>query len=270
MKGGCKCLVCNLEKNLLQELNSERQLRAYQNLAATSPLLLRFPTASDLLEELRRSGATDDHRGADEILGELLRLRASMHCDFIRRLLLVALVPTLHRTSRIVSSRFSTLAGDDVEQHIVTSALEILESAELRKRQSYFAFAIAQSLRRNVFRWAIREARASSFEEMDAGNEPPVRTSPEGGLGTSLELDALLRRSLRDGLLTESEHELLVSFKLHEVPAEQLAIREGQSEGAFRHRILRVIEKLRQAAQPVPVKSARSFLHQNVQRKHVA
>jgi hypothetical protein len=270
MKGGCKCLVCSLEKNLLLELNREHQLRAYRDLAAGSPLLFRFPTASDLLEQLRRSGATDDHRGADEILGELLRLRESVHCDFIRCLLLVALVPTLHRTSRIVSSRFSTLAPDDVEQYIVTSALEILQSDALRKRQSYFAFAIAQSLRRDVFRWAIREARASSFEQMDTGKEPTVWASPEGGTGMSLELRALLQRSLRDRLLTKSEHALLVSFKIHEVPAGQLAVREGQSEGAFRHRMLRLIGKLRQAAQAAPAKSTRSFHPQNVQRKHVA
>jgi hypothetical protein len=270
MKGGCKCLVCNLEKNLTLELNSERQLRAYQDVAAASPLLFRFPTASDLLEQLRRSGAVDDHRGADEILGELLRLGESVHRDFIRCLLLVALVPTLHRTSRLVSSRFSALAPDDVEQYIVTSALEILQSEALRKRQSYFAFAIAQSLRRNVFRWAIREARASSFEEMDIGNEPPVWASSKGGLGSSLELHALLQRSVRDRLLTESEHQLLVSFKIREIPVGQLAVREGQSEGAFRHRMLRLIAKLRQAAQTTPSKSARSFHDRNLQRKRVA
>jgi hypothetical protein len=48
--------------------------------------------------------------------------------------------------------------------------------------------------------------------------------------------------------LTPSEHELLVQFKIQGVSSEVLAARQQLSDVAFRHRMQRVIEKLRRVA----------------------
>jgi hypothetical protein len=268
-KGGCGCLICNLEKTLLEELTNPGDIAAYQNLTATSLLLSHFPTTSDLLQHLRRSESVDGNRGADEVLAELLRSGLGPHRDFTHRLLLVALTPALHKTSRIIASRFSLLAHDDVEQHIIASTLEILHSNALRRRRSHFAFAIAQSLRRSAFQWAIREAGVLSFEDIDVmeSSLPRIR---EAGVGVSVQLRTFLRRCLQEGLLSESECELLVSFKLDEVPAEKLAARAGQSEGAFRHRMLRVVERLRQAVRPETRKKPRGVVQQRVHGRFTA
>jgi hypothetical protein len=249
---GCACLICNLERALLAELSSPPGILAYQHLSATSPILSRFPGAADLLQHLRQSEFVDQNLGADEILAELLRSALWEYPHFSHRLLLVALMPTLHKTSRIIASRFSLLAREDIEQSIVTSTLEILQSNALRKRRSHFAFAITQSLRRRTFQWAIREAGVLSFEDIEDIVESALPSIVEAELGASTQLTSLLQRSLREGLLSEIEYEQLVSFKLGEVPAEKLAARAGQSEGAFRHRMLRLVEKLHQAVRPDP------------------
>jgi hypothetical protein len=248
---GCRCLLCNLERTLVKELSSATDLATYQDLSATSKILSRFATTSDLLEYLRRSESRDQNLGADEILAELFGSAIGQHREFTHRLLLIVLMPALHKTSRLIASRFSLLARDDIEQYIVTSTLEILQSNSLRKRRSHFAFAIAQSLRRSAFQWAIREAGVS-FEDIEDILESSLPAIAGSELGVSTQLRTLLHRCRREGLLSESEYELLVSFKLDKVPAETLAARAGQSEGAFRHRMLRLVEKLHQAVQPAP------------------
>jgi hypothetical protein len=270
LKGGCGCLICNLEKILLTELTSTSEIAAYHDLTATSLTLSCFPTSSELLQYLRRSESVDGNRGTDDIFGELLRLGRDQHRDFTHRLLLVALMPALHKTSRIISSRFSLLAHDDVEQHIITSTLEILQSNALRTRRSHFAFAIAQSLRRSAFHWAIREAGILAYEDIDDITESSLRAVPETEFPISVQLETFLSGCLREGLLNKCEYELLISFKLHGMPAEQLAARQGQSEGAFRHRILRVVARLRGAVRSEPHKKPGNVSQQEARRKFIA
>jgi len=112
------------------------------------------------------------------------------------------------------------------------------------------AFSITRSLRRNSFRWAIHEANLASSEDVQDVGEYAAVISLDGGQEATVHLRKFLRQCLRDGLLTDREHEQLISFKVHEVPAENLAAREGMSEGAFRHRMFRLVERLRRAAKP--------------------
>jgi len=247
----CGCLICNLERALLEEFCNAQHMTAYRNFTAGSAILSRFPTTSDLLQHLRQSEyAEDNGRESDAILGELLKLGECHSDEMSRRLLLVALMPAVHKTSRTIATRFSSLERDDIEQHLLTAILEILHSNTLRTRRSHFAFSITRSLRRNSFRWAIREANLASIEDDQDVGECAAVVSLDGGREATVHLRKFLRQCLRDGLLTDSEHEQLISFKVHEVPAERLAAREGMSKGAFRHRMFRLVERLRRAAKP--------------------
>ena len=248
-RSGCKCLLCELEQTLVEELSGPRGLQGFQNLASQSGILSRFPDTSDLLQQLHRNeGADNNESFADEILGELVRLSDGDCRDLSHRLQLLALMPALHKTSRILAMRFPSLAREDIAQHLLTAMLEILQSKGLRTRQSHFAFAIARSLRRNSFRWAIREARNIPTEDAEDTCDFLVLVYSDDGLEAGIQLRAFLHRCLCDQLLTKKEYELLILFKLNEVPAETLAAREGLSEGAFRHRMLRLIERLRRVA----------------------
>ena len=103
-------------------------------------------------------------------------------------------------------------------------------------------------MRRSAFRWALHEAdftAASTIEETVLNEFPP---DAEDNFETHLVLTEFLARCLSCGVLSSSDHDLLVLFKIHGVSSEILAARQRISDVAFRHRMQRVIEKLRRAA----------------------
>jgi DNA-directed RNA polymerase specialized sigma24 family protein len=157
-------------------------------------------------------------------------------------------MPTIHKTSSQIAAGFPSLTRDDIAQHIVTSVLEILRSQPLQAQSSHFAFTISRAMRRSAFRWALREAGFTTAAKLE---ETVLNEVPANAL-TSFEhemvLGEFLARCLSCGLLSPSEHELLVLFKIHGVSSQTLAARQKLSDVAFRHRMQRVIEKLRRAA----------------------
>jgi DNA-directed RNA polymerase specialized sigma24 family protein len=255
----CGCIVCDLERALLEELSDPQNAITYLAFASESTTLSRFQSASELIQYLHRSEPVNDNTmaDADQILGELIRLGEAHYQDMSQRLLLLALMPAVHKTSRVIALKFPTIAREDIGQHLLTGMLELLRSRSVRTRRSHFAFAIARSLRRYSFRWAIREAGFAPSEDEERLSEFQVGRKSDEALEINIELRSFLHRCLSDRLLTESEHESLILFKLHEIPAETLAAREGLSEGAFRHRMLRLIARLRRAAQSPALPTAK-------------
>jgi len=238
-----------LEHALLGELkhgNIETEFRAF---ALQSSVLSAFLTCNDLLWHLRESQQPENQASrSDEILGELLRLSRNPRQETWRHLVLLILMPAIHKTSSQIALGFPSLTRDDIAQHLVTSVLEIMQSQTPQAQTSHFAFTISRAMRRSAFRWALREAgfTAAANTAETLLNELPASA------GTSFErqivLGEFLARCLSCGLLSPSEHELLVLFKIHGLSSETLAGRQGVSDVAFRHRMQRVIEKLRRAA----------------------
>ena len=244
----CSCSICEVEQALIQELAQEETAEQYRRLTRESSVLSGFPTALTLLHHLRDTSTDEDQEdSSDKILGELSRAGQS-HCQELRqRLVLLILVPAMHRTSRQIAHGFPTLARDDIAQQLLTSILDILQSKLLLGTQSHFAFMITRLMRRQSFRWAIREARFRPAQESAMPVTPEAVV--ENGFETAIHLREFLRRCLDDGRLTGTEHELLVLFKIEGVSAEALATREGLPEIAFRHRMQRLVDKLRRIAQ---------------------
>lgn len=252
-RSACNCSICGVEQALIEELEEEKTAQQYHRLARESSILSGFPTALALLRRLRDT-TTDENQGdsSDDILRELLRPGESRGQELRQRLVLLILMPAVHRTSRQIAYGFPSLARDDIGQQLLTSILEILQSKPLLKQQSHFAFTITRLMRRHSFRWAIREGRLAPTQELAM---PVIADAvPEAGVGfeTKVHLREFLRRCLYDGQLTETEHDLLMFFKIEGVSAEILAAREGLSEVAFRHRMQRVLDKLRRIAQSSP------------------
>lgn len=245
----CCCSVCDLERALLAELDSGYNQNEYQTLASQSSVLSAFPTCNDLLLCLRESQKVENYASAsDEILGELLRLSRNPESKIGRHLVLLILMPAIHKTSSQIAAGFLSLPRDDIAQHLVTSMLDILESHTLRAQTSHFAFTITRAMRRSAFRWALRESDLTG----SANTEDAMLTCLPANAGGSFEpkifLSDFLTRCLSCGLLSPSEHELLVLFKIQGVSSEVLAARHKVSDVAFRHRMQRVLEKLRRAA----------------------
>jgi len=245
----CCCPVCELEHALLRELKSGHGEHEYRTFALPSPVLSAFPTCNDLLLHLRESQQTENHASrSDEILAELLRLSRNPQQEIGRHIVLLILMPAIHKTSSQIAAGFPSLTRDDIAQHLVTSVLEIVYSQTLQAQRSHFAFTISRAMRRSAFRWALREASSTAVPNIQETILNEFPTNAKTNFEHGIVLGEFLGRCVSCGLLSPSEHELLVLFKIHGVSSETLAARQNLSDVAFRHRMQRVIEKLRRAA----------------------
>jgi DNA-directed RNA polymerase specialized sigma24 family protein len=245
----CCCPVCELEHALLTELNDANSETKYKVFVSQSSDLSAFPTCSDLLAHLRQSQTAGNHTSeSDDILGELLRVSHKPQHEIGRHLLLLILMPAIHKASSQIAFGFPSLTRDDIAQHLLTCVLDIVSSQALCTQTSHFAFTITRSMRRSAFRWAIRESDLSVPAGMQEGTLNELSTDPNSSFEPKLLLGDFLSRCLSSGLLTPPEHELLLLFKIQGVSSEVLAARQQLSDVAFRRRMQRVIEKLRRVA----------------------
>jgi DNA-directed RNA polymerase specialized sigma24 family protein len=247
----CDCLICRLEASLLDELHHEKQLEEYRLWAASSRVLAAFPTPAELIAHLHCQHSDAGNSSADEILAELVGTGTKGPFDSMRQqILLLVFVPTIHRTTTQISAGFPALAREDTAQHLFAALLEFLDSREFRARRSHLAFTIARKMRRGAFRWAIRESRSKLANEADRSRASPDETEAGGDVSQAAVLLAdFLDKCQRRGWLTEEERQLLIRFKLEGLTGAELARRSGRSALAIRHRVHRLLERLRRIAQ---------------------
>ena len=252
MKPGssCDCLICRLEASLVAELSDRRTQEEFRLFTASSQTLSVFPTAVALILHLHRQHDHEQTSSSDQILLEILgRSGDTLLHAIAQRLLLLAFVPTIHRTTTQITITFPALARDDTAQHLFTVLLEILPSSELQSRRSHLAFTIARKIRRSAYRWAIRESRTSLRNDIDGTPTifPDLEVSGEDSRSNIL-LQQFLDDCQRKGWLSAEERELLTQFKLEGTSGHELALRSGHSVVAIRHRIQRLLDRLRRIA----------------------
>ena len=247
----CDCLICRLEASLIAELGDDRSREDFRSFAISSARLSAFPTASELIQRLRDPDNNDRNPSSDELLLDLLSPSNDMRFRSVwQTLLLLVFIPTIHRTTTQITSTFPSLIRDDTAQHLFAVLLEYLDSQELRSRRSHLGFTIARKIRRSGFRWAIRESHRTFPDETDG--TPTMILETEAGDEDS-HADILLQQFLDDcehrGWLSPEERELLTRFKLEGVSGPELARNSGRSAVAIRHRIQRLVDRLRRIAQ---------------------
>jgi DNA-directed RNA polymerase specialized sigma24 family protein len=245
----CSCPLCELERALLSEFKTEHAQSRYRTFVLQSPTLSAFQSYNDLLLRLRDSQLTENRPSkADEIIGELLRISRTPYGEVGHQIVLLILMPAIHRTTTQITTGFPSLSRDDIAQHLVTSVWEILHSETLETLKSHYAFTIIRGMRRSAFRWAMHEADFTSAARIQATalNELPATTGHD--LEMRIVLREFLTRCLSCGVLNSSEYELLVLSKLQGESSETLAAQQRLSDVALRHRVQRVVEKLRRAA----------------------
>ena len=257
----CDCLICRLETRLVAELKSDLSDEEFRGLAAGRANLSPFSTAFDLIARLHDYESPEHSSAADQILLDLLSCdRESKRQPIWQRLLFLVFIPTVHRTASQVGSAFPLLNRDDIAQHIFASLLEFLDSHELSSRRSHLAFAVARKMRRSTFRWAIRESHRSLRDEPRATHPLPLAIDVGKDFSHS---QSLLRHFLdkceREGQLSAEERHLLTCFKLEGLTGEELARRNGHSAVAIRHRIQRLVARLRRVAHKPPTTNPRQL-----------
>jgi DNA-directed RNA polymerase specialized sigma24 family protein len=245
----CSCSICGLEQSLFAGLrNSENQAR-YRQLTAHSSALSRFATPLELLGELHDRDKLDEPDAhCDRLLGELVRLCRDPNQEIGRHLLLLVLMPAAHRTCRQVAALVPSLERDDIAQQLIAVLLEYTQSETFQTLTSHFAFALARRMRRGAFRWATREARFARNEGQTEEDEDPEPLGPVSSLEAPVVLRDFLRQCVANQVLSEGECELLLLSKLEGVSSQRLNREAKVSSIAFKHRLQRVINRLRRAA----------------------
>lgn len=235
----CGCALCTLEPRLLSAL-SFTEAGAIHELFSQSERLRQCSSIPELLSRLK---STTAETGADDFLRELLAAR-TRNPSFVETVLVLAFLPMLHGTVRRVGKQQPSLASEDIAQQALSVLLQYLRSDELRARLSHFAFAISRAVKRKIFEWALRESR-------------DCRAAPHGD-GTSLEevagedrferhllLGHFLHRCVSKRLITDSELNLLIQFKLDGGSLEGGDGSNGNSTNAVRQKLKRLLGKLR-------------------------
>jgi DNA-directed RNA polymerase specialized sigma24 family protein len=246
----CDCPICRLEESLIDELSQEKGREEYGVWARSSEVLAGFATASELVGHLHRQ-SDDRNSGVDRVMVELVRAGARERLEPIAQsLLLLVFVPTIHRTASQISTTFPLLNREDTAQHLFTALLEFLHSQELRAQRSHLAFVVARRMRRSAFRWAIRESRLGPPTDRDQTPNPSEETEERrdeshAGVLLSKFLDDCQSR----GWLSQEERQLLTRFKLEGLSGAEIGRRSGHSAVAIRHRIQRLLDRLRRVAQ---------------------
>jgi DNA-directed RNA polymerase specialized sigma24 family protein len=247
----CDCLICRLEASFIAELSDRRSDEEFRLFAVSSPILSAFPSAFELVRKLQDPDNHEQNPSSDDVLLDLLgRGRDSPFQPMWQRLLLLVFIPTVHRTTSQIIGTFPPLTRDDTAQHLFAVLLEFLHSNELRSRRSHLGFTIARKLRRSAFRWANREAHRSLWDETNGTSATVLETDASGDDShASIALGQFLDNCQRRGWLSTEERELLIEFKLEGVSCPELARRNGHSVVAIRHRIQRLLDRLRRIAQ---------------------
>jgi DNA-directed RNA polymerase specialized sigma24 family protein len=247
----CDCLICRLEASFIAELSDRRSNEEFRLFAVSNPILSAFPNAFELVRKLRDQDNHDQHPSSDDVLLDLLGRGSDVPLHPMwQRLLLLAFIPTVHRTTSQIIGTFPALTRDDTAQYLFAVLLEFLHSKELRSRRSHLGFAVARKLRRSAFRWANREAHRSLWDETNGTSATAFETDTSADDShASILLGQFLDNCQRRGWLSVEERELLIEFKLEGISCPELARRNGHSAVAVRHRIQRLLDRLRRIAQ---------------------
>ena len=254
-RANCSCAICKLEQTLLLELQQAQYGEFLSEIALRYPILSGFPASLEPLARMRRSPANHDQGdSSDAFLGELLRPATADQQKVRRYMLLLLLIPSLHKTTRQIAAGFPLLARDDIVQHLIVTVLQILDSTSTDKQKSHFAFSIIRLLRRQSFRWALHETRYATESETEVCDVSEPEIEATGEFEGEVFLREFLQNCLSRGLLSEKEHELLVAFKIDGLGSPLLSAREGLSGVALRHRVQRIIARLRRDVQAHPQK----------------
>jgi DNA-directed RNA polymerase specialized sigma24 family protein len=246
----CDCLICRLEASLVLDLSGDVANQEFRSFAQSSPTLAGFSSPFDLIERLHRSQDETPNQSSDEVIIDLVRRRGENRFGPMwRRILLLVFIPTIHRTTTRITATFPSLGRDDIAQHLLATLLDFLGSQEIGTRHSHLAFITARKIRRSAFRWAIRESHRSLQSDAGLRSVRPfeAHTAAEDSFAYVL-LHKFLDNCQQRGWLSTEERELLTQFKLQGISAAELARRNGHSATAIRHRVQRVLDRLRRLA----------------------
>jgi hypothetical protein len=249
-ENNCKCVVCQVEQNLLDSLSTQKARIHFQALAANHTVLNHFDSPADVIARLHEHEHVEsvNHTAWNAILHALVDSVADGSAEEIgQQLLLVAYIPTIHKVHREVCRKFPGLCPEDISQQAAVCFLETARSPEMQGLNGHLPAALAIRFRRRLFTWAIAETRRSlpSAELSPHNPEPMADDNFEDGVL----VEQLLAKAQRLGVLSQTEADLVRKFHCEGCQPEELREGAGGPSGiALYYRVQRAVHRLRRLA----------------------
>lgn len=248
-ENNCRCVVCHIERSLLNSLSTQTARTHFQALARNYHVLNHFDSPADVIAQLHEHERVEsvNHKAWNEILHALVDSIAAETAEEIgQQLLLLAYMPAIHKAYTEVCQQFPALAGEDVAQQASLVLLEAARSPAMRNQNGYLPIALARDFHKRMIRWALGEIWWSvSVEEV--ANKYPEPPSDKNFEDVVL-LEDFLSQLQRAGMLSPEECDLLRKFKCEGFEANELVgSNAGNTTNAVQMRLKRIMKRLRHA-----------------------
>lgn len=248
----CKCHICKIERHLLVSLGEPSGSERFASLALGSPALANFASTASLIEHLHAQRQKESRPpSSNEILTALIQFGPETeYAETSQSVLVLAFMPTLHRTYREVRAWYRDLPTEDIAQQVCVCFLELAASAPVGLMEGQISFMLARSLRRNTLRWAQRETmirleREKTQLEMKDMEEPSFKDNFES---VSF-LNDFLDYACHNGVLSSFERDLLTKLKVEGFLAKEVShANTVLSPKAVQCRMERILERLQKIA----------------------
>ena len=258
-ENNCTCVVCQVERNLLDSLSTQTARIHFQALAANHSVLNHFDSAADVIARLHEHEQieADNHNAWNGILHAVVDGLADRTTEDIgQQLLLVAFAPAIHKVYREVCQRFPRLAPEDIAQQAAVFFLENAKSPSMAQQNGHLPIALVKYFRRRLFRWAIRETRQSL--PLQEGFPQCAEPVSEDDFEDAVLLGQFLAKAQRVGVISRYEADLIRKFHCEGCQPDELRDgATGPSGIALYYRVQRAVHRLRRIA------LSRHALHEN-------
>jgi hypothetical protein len=248
-ENNCGCVVCQVERSLLNSLSTQTARTHFQALARNHSILNHFDSPADVIAQLHEHERTEavNHKAWNGILHALVDAIADRAFEEIgQQLLLLAYMPAIHKVYREACQKFPGLCPEDIAQQAALCFLETARSPEMQILNGHLPAALSRRFRQSLFRWAMGELQ-QSLAPQEGTADPQVPATFE----QAITLDRVLQQAIHDGLLSDAECELLLKLKYEGFQAKELAEALGTDRLNSRrlHRKLQtILNRLQRAA----------------------
>ena len=252
-ENNCRCVVCQVERSLLNSLSTQTARTQFQALAHNYAILNHFDSPADVIAQLHQHERIElvNHEAWNGILHALVESIADRSGEEIgQQLLLLAFMPAIHRTYAEVCQLFPALGAEDIAQQGSLVFLQATRSQFVTSQNGYLPVALAKEFRRRLFRWAFLETRRSlSPEELSNAHPEP---QSDANFEDTVLLQDLLSQWQRGGVLSQEECDLLRKFKCEGFEAKEMAETLGpnpvNSHRRLHRKLQTILNRLQRAA----------------------
>jgi hypothetical protein len=247
-ESNCTCVVCQVERSLLDSLSTQIARNHFEALAANHPVLNHFNSPADVIARLHEQVEADNHNARNGILHAVVDGLADRTTEDIgQQLLLVAYAPAIHKVYREVCQRFPRLAPEDIAQQASVFFLENAKSPSMAQQNGHLPVALVKYFRRRLFRWAIRETRQSL--PLQEGFPQCAEPVSEDDFEDAVLLSQFLAKAQRVGVISRYEADLIRKFHCEGCQPDELRDgATGPSGIALYYRVQRAVHRLRRIA----------------------